>query len=158
MIYPPPILTYRVSHWFRMRHLIVVSKALDYLNRLCFKSWIPGSAIIGSNFRVGYWGIGTIIHSNAQIGNNCLIAQNVTIGRNFGQKNVPRIGNDVYIGTGSVVFGDIEIGNNVIIGANSVINKNVPNNCTVVGNPMRIIKTDRIEKYYELDGKNGSNE
>lgn len=74
------------------------------------------------------------------------------------KKNVPRIGHDVYVGTGSVVFGDIVIGNNVIIGSNSVINKNVPDNCTVVGNPMRIVRTNRVEKYYELDGKTVLNE
>ena len=91
------------------------------------------------------------IHSNTVVGNNCTIAQNVTIGRNFGDKNVPVIGDDVYIGTGSVIFGDITIGNNVIVGANSVVNKSIPDNCTVVGNPMRIIKTNRVKKYYEID-------
>ncbi len=57
------------------------------------------------------------------------------------------IGDDVYIGTGSVLsLGDITIGNNVIVGANSVVNKSIPDNCTVVGNPMRIIKTNRVKK------------
>jgi len=64
------------------------------------------------------------------------------------------IGNDVYIGAGSVIFGEITIGNNVIIGSNSLINKNIPDNCTVVGNPCRIIERDRLLKYYELDTKN----
>ena len=95
-----------------------------------------------------------MIHSNAVIGDNCLISQGVTIGRNFGDTKVPVIGNDVYIGAGSVVFGEIIIGNNVIIGANSVVNKSVPNNCTVAGNPFRILKENRIEKYYELDKNN----
>lgn len=120
------------------------------MGKFIFKSWIPGSASIGNNFVVGYWGIGTIIHSNTKIGNNCLISQNVTIGRNFGDKDVPVIGNDVYIGTGSVVFGNIKIGNNVIIGSNSVINKSIPDNCTVVGNPMRVIKYNRKEPWYSL--------
>ena len=79
------------------------------------------------------------------------MAQNVTIGRNFGDKKVPEIGNDVYIGTGSVLFGEIRIGNNVIIGANTLVNKNVPDNCIVVGNPMRIIDSNRKIKYYEID-------
>lgn len=84
-----------------------------------------------------------------------MIAQNVTIGRNFGDRKVPVIGDDVYVGTGSVVFGEIRVGNNVIIGANSVVNKDVPDNCTVVGNPMRIISTDRKMKYYDIDKLKG---
>ena len=60
------------------------------------------------------------------------------------------VGNDVYIGTGSVVFGEITIGDNVIIGSNSVVNKDVPSNCTVVGNPMKIIRENRKETWKEL--------
>lgn len=121
------------------------------MNRIIFGCWLPGSAKIGKNFKVGYWGMGVVIHSNCEIGDNCIVAQNVTIGRNFGDQNVPKIGNDVYIGTGSVVFGEISIGDNVIIGSNSVVNKNVPANSTVVGNPMRILKSNRTIKYYEID-------
>lgn len=149
----PPILLYRFAHFFYTRNIKVISTGLSYLNRIIFKTWIPGSASIGKNFRVGYWGIGTIIHSHTKIGNNCLIAQNVTIGRNFGDDKVPEICNDVYIGTGSVVFGEIRIGNNVIVGSNTVVNKSIPDNCTVVGNPMRIIKQNRKKKYYEIDNK-----
>ncbi|WP_338410877.1 DapH/DapD/GlmU-related protein [uncultured Flavobacterium sp.] len=114
---------------------------------------VPRSASIGKNFKIGYSGIGVVIHSNSVIGNNCLVAQNVTIGRNFGDKKVPIIGDDVYIGAGSVIFGEITIGNNVIIGSNSLINKNIPDNATAVGNPFVIIQTNRIKKYYELDNK-----
>lgn len=146
-----PVIIYRFSSFLYKIKLKPLGKFISFVNRLIFSVWIPGSASIGKNFTMGYWGLGIVIHSNAKIGNNCLIAQNVTIGRNFGDKGVPSIGNDVYIGTGSVVFGDIKIGNNVIIGSNSLINKSIPDNCTVIGNPMRIIATDRKEKYYELD-------
>ena len=50
------------------------------------------------------------------------------------------IGNNVTIYTGAIVVGGIHIGNNVKIGAGAVVVKDVPNNCTVVGNPMRIIR------------------
>ena len=39
------------------------------------------------------------------------------------------------------------------IGANSVVNKDVKENCTVAGNPFKIIKSNRLVKYYEIDGK-----
>ena len=63
-----------------------VGKFISYLNRLLFSIWLPSSAKIGKNFTLGYWGLGIVIHSNSIIGNNCQINQNVTIGRNFGDK------------------------------------------------------------------------
>ena len=148
-----PLGLHRLSHWLYNNRLKPVSKLVDWTNRFLFGCWCPGSATIGKNCRLGYWGGATVIHSNAVIGDNCLISQGVTIGRNFGDTKVPVIGNDVYIGAGSVVFGEITIGNNVIIGANSVVNKSVPDNCTVAGNPFHILKENRFEKYYEIDKK-----
>jgi serine O-acetyltransferase len=147
------VIIYRISHWFYTHKLIFASNFFSFLNRLLFGTWMPGSAKIGSNFVAGYGGLGIVIHSNSVIGNNTTIGQNVTIGRNFGDKGVPVIGSYVYIGAGSVIFGEIVIGNNVIIGSNSLVNKSVPANCTVVGNPMRIIVTDREMNYMELDNK-----
>lgn len=144
---------YRMGHRLHKSGLKRLAKVFSYLNRIMFSVWLPSSASIGKNFTLGYWGLGIVIHSNTIIGDNVTIAQNVTIGRNFGDVKVPQIGNDVYIGAGSVIFGEIVIGDNVIIGSNSLINKDIPANCTVVGNPMRIIKNNRKERYYEI-GKN----
>lgn len=148
-----PVKLYRVGNFLYRKKFRRLSKLISYFNRFLFATWVPSSASIGKKFVLGYGGLGVVIHSNTNIGNNCQVNQNVTIGRNFGDKSVPKIGNDVYIGAGSVVFGEITIGNNVIIGSNSLINKNIPDNCTVVGNPMKIIQTDRKLKYYELDNE-----
>ena len=144
---------YRIGHFFHKCGFVKVAKSISYLNRVLFGGWIPSSAEIGENFKCGYGGIGVVIHNDTKIGNNCVIAQNVTIGRKFRDEKVPVIGNDVYIGANSVVFGEITIGNNVIIGEGSVVDKDVPDNSTVFGNPMRIIESDRRKRYYELDVK-----
>ena len=147
------VFIYRIGNWFHLNKMKFLGKIITYINRIIFSVWLPSSASIGKNFKVGYWGLGVVIHSNTKIGHNVTIAQNVTIGRNFGDKNVPTIGNDVYVGAGSVIFGEITIGNNVIIGSNSLINKSISDNCTVVGNPFKIISSNRKERYYDIREK-----
>lgn len=153
------ICIYRIGRFFHKNGMSRFGKTISFMNRFLFATWLPASADIGGNFKIGYGGLGVVIHSKSVIGKNVTVSQNVTIGRNFGDKNVPKIGDDVYVGAGSVIFGDITVGNNVIIGANTVVNKSIPDNCTVVGNPFHIIKSDREIKYYDLDNnKHNHNE
>ena len=65
----------------------------------------------------------------------------VTLG-NDAQGQRPVIGDGVSIYTGATVFGGIHIGDNVTIGAGAVVSKDVPPNCTVVGNPAIIVRKD----------------
>ena len=106
----------------------------------------PG-ATIGKGFFIDH-GAGTVIGETAEIGENCVLFHNVTLGgtgKHHGKRH-PTLGNNVLIGTASTILGPVNIGNNVRIGANTVIiNRNVPSECTVVGTPGRIIK---------LNGKN----
>ena len=83
------------------------------------------------------------IVNHESIGKNFWISHNCTIGNSKGGR--PVIKDNVTIHPGSLVFGNITIGNNVVIGAGSVVNKSIPDNCTVVGNPARIIRRDGIK-------------
>lgn len=58
------------------------------------------------------------------------------------EKDGATIGKNCLLGAGCCVLGDITIGNNVKIGANAVVLENVPDNCTVVGVPAKIIKRE----------------
>ena len=55
-------------------------------------------------------------------------------------KRHPTLGNGVIVGAGAKVLGNIKIGNNVRIGAGSVVVEDVPDDCTVVGIPGRIVQ------------------
>lgn len=144
----PSLLLYRLGHFFHAGGFHRIGKFISWTNRFLFSVWVPSSAIIGKNVKLGYWGLGIVIHSRAKIGDNCTVSQNVTIGRNLGDKNVPVIGNNVYIGPGTVIFGEIEIGNNVIIGANSVVNKSFPDNVVIAGSPARVIRINDLPDNY----------
>ena len=80
-----------------------------------------------------------------QIGDYCLIAWNVILMDNYRapRENIPRpirIENNVWIGFDSIVLPGVTIGENSIIGARSVVRESVPPNCTVAGNPARIVR------------------
>lgn len=83
---------------------------------------------------------GIVIHPNAKIGPNCLIFQQVTIGAV--DDGIPNIGGHVDIGAGAKIIGDVRIGNNVKIGANAVVISDVPDDCTAVGVPAKIISKE----------------
>jgi serine O-acetyltransferase len=76
-----------------------------------------------------------------RIGRDFYCLHLVTLG-NDSQGQRPVIGDGVSIYTGATVFGGIHIGNNVTIGAGAVVSKDVPANCTVVGNPAVIVRQD----------------
>ena len=80
---------------------------------------------------------GIVIHPDAEVGPNCLIFQQVTIGASHG--GVPRLGGHVDIGAGAKVIGRVSIGNHAKVGANAVVNTDVPEGTTAVGIPARII-------------------
>ena len=85
---------------------------------------------------------GIIISKFAKIGSNCKIYHQVTIAtKNIDGKFVSAtIGDNCTLGTKCTILGGVKIGNNVKVGANAVVTKDVPDNCTVVGIPAKIIK------------------
>lgn len=135
------IFFYRISRWCYLHHIPILPKMITLLIFLMYNSKVPYQAKIGNGTTLGYGGIGVVIHSESVIGENCVIAQHVTIGGgNSHYPGVPTIGDNVHISHGAVVFGGITIGNNVDIGANAVVNKPVPNNAIVAGVPAKILR------------------
>lgn len=81
---------------------------------------------------------GIFVSRFAVIGENCWIYQNVTVGEV--DRKAPVIGDNCLIGAGAVLIGGIRIGNNVKIGAGAVVNTDIPDNCTVVSQPARVLE------------------
>ncbi|HUO08522.1 MAG TPA: serine acetyltransferase [Phycisphaerae bacterium] len=87
---------------------------------------------------------GIILHPNVQVGVNCMIFQQVTIGIRGSEPGAPRIGGHVDIGAGAKILGGIVIGDHAQIGANAVVLTDVPAGATAVGVPARIILPKRV--------------
>jgi|SRR5690606_2846477 len=88
--------------------------------------------------------IGIVIGSKVELGSDCIIYQNVTIGTKDTDDPInakyPVIGDKVIIYPNSIIIGDIKIGNGAIIGAGSIVIENVEPNSVVVGAPAKRIK------------------
>jgi serine O-acetyltransferase len=84
---------------------------------------------------------GIVIHDRTEIGDDCLIRHNVTIGCPSHRRlqEVPRIGRDVQIGAGAMILGAITIGDGARIGANAVVTSDVPPGAKAVVEQARII-------------------
>lgn len=135
------IFFYRISRWMYLHHIPLLPKLITLLIFLIYNSKVPYQAIIGKGSKLGYGGIGVVIHKDTVMGQYCIIGQNVTIGGgNSHYPGVPIIGDNVHISHGACVFGGISIGNNVEIGANAVVNKPVPDNAIVAGVPAKILR------------------
>lgn len=139
---------YNIARWLYLHKIPFIPKLITLLIFLLYNSKVPYQAEIGKGTRLGYGGIGVVIHSKSKIGKNCSINQQVTIGGgNSKYEGVPIIGDNVYIAKGAIVYGGITIGNNVTIGANAVVNKPVPDNAIVAGIPAKILRIkDENEK------------
>lgn len=84
-----------------------------------------------------------IINTNASVGHDCKIANYVHIGPNVALSGNVAVGEGSWIGIGATVKQGIKIGKWCTIGAGAVVLNDVPDGCTVVGNPARMM--NRIE-------------
>jgi len=136
----PPLMIYRFGNLLHRVGMKRVALLISWVNRVLFAVWLPCSCQIGKGVKLGYWGLGIVIHSQVRIGDHSVIGQNVTIGRKEGEESVPIIESDVYIGAGASVLGGVVIGRDAIIGANSVVLHTVPARSIAVGAPARILR------------------
>ncbi|MDO8412669.1 MAG: serine acetyltransferase [Gallionellaceae bacterium] len=155
------VIVYRYGRWVHDLPVPVIKQILNlfYLVGKAFVVlglgiYIPVRANIGKGFTIHNFS--GIFICEATIGENCIVFQNVTIGHLRGQPGPPRLGNNVFLGAGAKVLGQITLGNNVAVGANSVVIGDVPDNCTVMGVPARIIarETQWIDEKLQGRGNN----
>jgi len=135
------ILLHRFAHWLYKIGLPLAARVVSQTSRFWTGIEIHPGATIGRRFFIDH-GMGVVIGETAEIGDDVLIYQNVTLGGTGKAKGKrhPTLGNQVVVGTGAKVLGDINIGDNSKIGAGSVVVHSVPPHSTVVGIPGRIVR------------------
>ena len=111
----------------------------------------PG-ATIGKRFFIDH-ATGVVIGETTIIGDDVSLYQGVTLGgvsTNKGKRH-PTLGNHIVVGCNASVLGNITIGDRVRIGAGSVVLKDVPDDCTVIGVPGRVVKCKGVRVDNALD-------
>ena len=100
---------------------------------------IPLNCKLGGGFMIPHPN-GVVIYPGTEIGPNCMLFQQVTIGHAEG--GVPKLGGHVDVGAGARLIGPITIGDHARIGANAVVTKDVPAGAIAVGIPARIVEDE----------------
>ena len=140
------IFMHRFTHKLWKLKFPLVPRILSQINRSLTGIEIHPGAKIGKKVFIDH-GMGVVIGETAEIGNNCLLYQGVTLGgtgKNHGKRH-PTLEENVVVGAGAKVLGSITVGANTRIGAGSVVVRSVKGNSTVVGVPGRVVHQSGVK-------------
>ena len=142
-----------ITHKLYQKKHYALARFISQIARLFTQVEIHPGAKLGRRLFIDH-GCGIVIGETAEIGDDVTLYQGVTLGgtgKESGKRH-PTLGNNVVVGAGAKVLGSFTVGDNVKIGAGSVVLKPVPDNCTVVGIPGKIVKKDdqSMKHYQEL--------
>lgn len=112
-----------------------------------------GTMEVGKNTYIGHYSV-IAVKDKLSIGNDCLVAERVTI-RDQDHRISPgkitadngfvtapvSIGNNVWIGANATITKGVTIGDNSVIGAGSVVTRDIPANVVAAGSPATIKRT-----------------
>src|ERR1700722_4893790 len=142
------IAVYRFGVWRMGIKLSVLRAPMSLIYRWKFRYCrnvygieLPYSAKAGRRVVIAHQGA-SVIHGNAEIGDDSIIRQGVTLGNRTMDKplDAPTLGKSVNVGAGAKILGAITIGDGAVIGANAVVLIDVPAGATAVGVPARILE------------------
>ncbi|KIM06313.1 MAG: serine acetyltransferase [Sulfurovum sp. FS08-3] len=134
------IFFYRIAHKLYGYGLRFLPRFISGLGQFLTTIDIHPAAKIGRRVFIDH-GSGVVIGETAEVEDDVLIYQQVTLGGvslTKGKRH-PTVRSGVVIGAGAKILGNITIGKNAKIGANSVVVKDVPDNTTAVGIPAHVI-------------------
>ncbi len=134
---------YDVERYLWVKGYPSLAKMIWRIIQLLFSCYIPPTVVLEKGVNIAH-GVGIVIHQDVVVGAGTKIYQNVTIGagRKIRGRYCPKIGKNCLLGSGCCILGGINLGDNVKVGANAVVVRDVPNGCTVVGVPAKIVKNN----------------
>src|SRR5438874_5111516 len=135
------LLYYRTAHWLWERGWHLTGRFLSHCGRVMTGIEIHPGAKIGRRLFIDH-GMGVVVGETAEIGDDCTLYQDVTLGGTSlerGQKRHPTLGNGVIVSAGAKVLGPFRVGDGARVGAQAVVLSEVPDGATMVGIPARVV-------------------
>ena len=132
---------HRVANWFHRHNMRFIARWISQETVRRTGIEIHPAAKIGRRLVIDH-GMGVVIGETAEIGDDVLIYQGVTLGgtgKDTGKRH-PTIGNNVMISSGAKVLGPFKVGDNSRIASGAVVLEEVPPDCTAAGIPARIVR------------------
>ena len=144
------LLYHRLAHRLYRWRLRFLARCVSQWSRFWTGIEIHPGAVIGRRLVVDH-GTGIVIGETAEIGNDVLLYQGVTLGgtgKDVGKRH-PTIEDNVMIGAGATILGPITVRRNARIAAGAVVLQEVPENATAVGVPAQIVRVngERVHSY-----------
>lgn len=148
------LILHRWEHFLYRINLKLLARISSQITRFITGIEIHPGATIGQRCFIDH-GMAVVIGETTEIGDDVTIYQGVTLGgtgKDVGKRH-PTIGSNVVIASGAKVLGPFRVGSNSKIGAGSVVLEEVPDGCTVVGIPGKIVKrpNQRAEEMNQID-------
>lgn len=135
--------SHRRAQWFLKHGMPFLARCIS--QKMARKTGIeihPG-ATIGRRVVIDH-GHGIVIGETAEVGDDVLIYQGVTLGgtgKDIGKRH-PTIERGVMIGAGAKILGPITVGHGAKVAAGAVVLCDVAPNATVVGVPGKVVRID----------------
>ena len=142
----------RLAHWLYRHKLRFLARCVSQWSRFWTGIEIHPGATIGRRLVIDH-GTGIVIGETAQLGDDVLLYQGVTLGgtgKDTGKRH-PTLGNNVLVGAGAKVLGPITIHDNARIAAGAVVLQEVPEGATAVGVPAQIVRVNGEKVRHYVD-------
>ena len=134
---------HKLAHWLHKHRMLFLARFVSQNTRFFTGIEIHPGAVIGRRFVIDH-GTGIVIGETAEIGDDVLLYQGVTLGgtgKDEGKRH-PTLGNNVLVGAGAKILGPIRIGDNSRIASGAVVLEEIPPNATAVGVPAHVVRVE----------------
>ena len=143
LLYPgvKAVRRHRTANWFYRHNMKFIARYISQATVRKTGIEIHPGAKLGRRLVIVH-GMGVVVGETAEIGDDVLIYQGVTLGgtgKDTGKRH-PTIGNNVMISSGAKILGPFKVGDNSRIAAGAVVLDEVPPDCTAAGIPARIVR------------------
>lgn len=133
---------YRLMQWSHRRRLWPLAMLFNKVNTTFCNCVIGRGAEFGERFVLVH-ATGVVLNGTVRGGAGVKLEHQVTIGAE--RRQSPVLGDNVFVGAGAKIIGSVRVGGGAKVGANAVVVHDVPDGCTVVGIPARIIRRPGVK-------------